>query len=84
MYKWCFVMWIIMIGCFICKLFFNMYINFSVFCFNNFNVMKKFCFKCFFCFGFFLIYLFIIVDDFYLFGNENGDLRLLRGDDEIL
>lgn len=45
---------------------------------------RNFVLNVFFCFGFFLIYLFIIVDDFYLFGNENGDLRLLRGNDEIL
>lgn len=83
MYKWRLVTWTIMIGRFTCKSLFNMYINSSALCLNNSNAMKKLCLTWFFCSGFFSTYLYITVDDFYPFGNENGDSRLPRGDDEI-
>lgn len=72
-----------MIGRFPCKSLFNMYINSSALCFNNSNAMKKLCLIWFFCSGCFSTYLSITVDDFYPFGNENGDSKLPRGDDEI-
>lgn len=83
MYKCRLVAWTIMIGRFSCQSLFNMYINYSALCFNNSNAMKNLCLIWFFYSGFFSTYLSISVDDFYPFGDENGDSKLPRRDDAV-
>lgn len=83
MYKCRLVAWTIMIGSFTCQSLFNMYINYSALCFNNSNAMKNLCLIWFFYSGFFSTYLSISVDDFYPFGDENGDSKLPRRDDAV-
>lgn len=56
-------------------------INYRTFFFNKTNTMKKLCLSLFYS-SLFPTYLSILVDDFYPFGNENGD-SMLPKDDEI-